>query len=322
MYIKLKTTIKPYFKASACALLLSLSVTLSAQTMSTHAFVQRDSTLYLDVYRPQNPRADKAAVMAVFGGGFVVGNRDDAYQRKVAEVLTQRGFTVISPDYRLGLKDTATVKKHSSLFKIDDLFQYCIDIATEDCAAAVRWVCAHAAELDIDTSRLVLTGSSAGAIAVLQLDYCRANTLPAAKELPSGWKPAAVVPYSGGIMCHKRDLKYKTPPAPTMLMHGVKDKIVHYKHFGLPFCAKLYGAKTVSKRMKKQGIPHWIIRFEGVGHEVAAWLPNSADLFCAFVDQVLAGRISSLDATMTDSELKPTKWTTMTMLQMYKEVDN
>lgn len=322
MYIKLKTTIKPYFKASACALLLSLSVTLSAQTKSTHAFVQRDSTLYLDVYRPQNPRADKAAVMAVFGGGFVVGNRDDAYQRKVAEVLTQRGFTVISPDYRLGLKDTATVNKYRSLFKIDDLFQYCIDIATEDCAAAVRWVCAHAAELDIDTSRLVLTGSSAGAIAVLQLDYCRANTLPAAKELPAGWKPAAVVPYSGGIMCHKRDLKYKTPPAPTMLMHGVNDKIVHYKHFGLPFCAKLYGAKTVSKRMKKQGIPHWIIRFEGVGHEVAAWLPNSADLFCAFVDQVLAGRISSLDATMTDSELKPTKWTTMTMLQMYKEVDN
>lgn len=318
MYIKLNTTIKPYFKASACALLLSLSVTLSAQTKSTHAFVQRDSTLYLDVYHPQNPRADKAAVMAVFGGGFVVGNRDDAYQRKVAEVLTQRGFTVISPDYRLGLKDTATVNKYRSLFKIDDLFQYCIDIATEDCAAAVRWVCAHAAELDIDTSRLVLTGSSAGAIAVLQLDYCRANTLPAAKELPSGWKPAAVVPYSGGIMCHKRDLKYKTPPAPTMLMHGVKDKIVHYKHFGLPFCAKLYGAKTVSKRMKKQGIPHWIIRFEGVGHEVAAWLPNSADLFCAFVDQVLAGRISSLDATMTDSELKPTKWTTMTMLQMYK----
>ena len=322
MYIESKTSIKLSFRALAFVFLLTLGTTLSAQTKNTYPFVQRDSTLYLDVYRPQNPRPDKAAVMAVFGGGFVVGNRDDAYQRQVAEVLTQRGFTVISIDYRLGLKDSTTVKKYSSLFKIDDLFQYCIDIATEDCAAAVRWVCTHAAELDIDTSRLVLTGSSAGAIAVLQLDYCRANALPAAKELPADWKPAAVVPYSGGIMCHKRDLKYKTPPAPTMLMHGVKDKIVHYKHFGLPFCAKLYGAKTVSKRMKKQGIPHWIIRFEGVGHEVAAWLPNSADLFCAFVDQALAGRISSLDATMTDSELKPTKWTTMTMLQMYKGVEN
>lgn len=298
------------------------TMSLSAPKAETYAFVQRDSTLYLDVYRPQNPRPDKAAVISVFGGGFVVGARNDTLQMANVEALTQRGFTVISIDYRLGLKDSTTVKKYSSLFKIDDLFQYCIDIATEDCAAAVAWVCAHASEIDIDPTRLVLTGCSAGAIAVLQLDYCRANALPAAKELPAGWKPAAVVPYSGGIMCHKRDLKYKTPPAPTMLMHGVKDKIVHYKHFGLPFCAKMYGANTVAKRMKKQNIPHWIIRFEGVGHEVASWLPSSVELFCCFVDQALAGRVTNLDATMTDSELKPTIWTTMTMLQMYKGVEN
>ena len=65
MYIKHKTTIKPSFKALACALLIAVSAALPAQTKSTYAFVQRDSTLYLDVYRPQNPRADKAAVMAV-----------------------------------------------------------------------------------------------------------------------------------------------------------------------------------------------------------------------------------------------------------------
>ena len=299
-------------------IMLFATMSLSAQTAETYAFVQRDSTLYLDVYRPQNPRPDKAAVISVFGGGFVVGARNDTLQMANVEVLTQRGFTVISIDYRLGLKDTATVKKYSSLFKIDDLFQYCIGLAVEDCAAAVAWVCAHAVELDIDPSRIALTGCSAGAIAVLQLDYCRANSLPEASALPAGWKPAAVVPYSGGVMCRKHDLKYKTPPAPTMLMHGVKDKIVSYKHFGLPFCAKMYGSYTVSKRMKKQGIPHWIIRFEGVGHEVASWLPSSVELFCCFVDQALAGRVTNLDATMTDQELKPTIWTTMTMLQMYR----
>lgn len=302
----------------AACLLFSATSMAEIPKPSTYAFVQRDSTLYLDVYRPQNPRPDKAAVMAVFGGGFVTGARNDAYQQRVAQELTQHGFTVISPDYRLGLKDTATVKKYSSLFKIDDLFQYCIGLAVEDCAAAVAWVCAHAAELDIDASRLILTGCSAGAIAMLQLDYCRANSLPEVSALPAGWKPAAVVPYSGGVMCKKRDLRYKTPPAPTMLMHGVKDKVVAYKHFGLPFCAKMYGSYTVSKRMKKQGIPHWIIRFEGVGHEVASWLPSSVELFCCFVDQALAGRVTNLDATMTDQELKPTKWTTMTVLQMYK----
>ena len=63
----------------------------------------------------------------------------------------------------------------------------------------------------------------------------------------------------------------------------------------------------------------WIVRFEGVGHEVASWLPGSVDLFCAFVDQTLAGRISTLDATMTDSKLTPTKWTEMNVIDLYKQ---
>ena len=290
-----------------------------AQTKTTYPFVERDSTLYLDVHKPAVARADKASVLAVFGGGFVVGKRDDKYQTALADSLVKRGFTVISIDYRLGLKDSVMVASHSRLLDIDDLFQYCIDIATEDCAEAVKWAVAHAKDIDIDPTRIALTGSSAGAITVLQLDYCRANGLPQASALPEGWKPAAVIPYAGGVMCRKRDLKYKTDPAPTLLMHGTKDKIVAYKGFGLPFHSKLFGAKTIDKRMKKQDIPHWFIRFEGIGHEVASWLPGSVDLFCAFVDQALAGRISSLDATMTDSKLKPTEWTDMSLFELYKK---
>ena len=211
------------------------------------------------------------------------------------------------------------VAQNQRLFDIDDLFQYCIDIATEDCAEAVAWVVTHAQELDIDPAKIVLTGSSAGAITVLQLDYCRANGLPQASALPKDWKPAAVIPYAGGVMCRKHDLKYDTPPAPTLLMHGTKDKIVTYKSLGLPFHAKLFGAKRVDKAMKKQDIPHWFIRFEGIGHEVASWFPGSVDLFCGFVNQALAGRVTSLDATMTDSKLKPTEWTDMSLFELYKK---
>lgn len=300
-------------------LLLFTSVSSMAQTKTTYSFVERDSTLYLDVHKPMVARADKAAVLAVFGGGFIVGKRDDNYQTALADSLVKRGFTVISIDYRLGLKDSVMVANHSRLLDIDDLFQYCIDIATEDCAEAVKWTVTHAKEIDIDPSRITLTGSSAGAITVLQLDYCRANGLPQASALPEGWKPAAVIPYAGGVMCRKRDLKYKTDPAPTLLMHGTKDKIVAYKGFGLPFHAKLFGAKTIDKKMKKQDIPHWFIRFEGIGHEVASWFPGSVDLFCAFIDQAFAGRVSSLDATMTDSKLQPTEWTNMSLFDIYKK---
>ena len=301
--------------------LFSLVLPVKAQNTlpecRTYEFVKRDSALYLDVYKPLIPREDKAAVISLFGGGFFSGARNNREMKQVAQALTERGFTVISIDYRLGFQDKEMVASHSKLFKLTELFQYCIDIATQDCAAAVAWTCANADMLDIDPSRIILTGSSAGAISVLQLDYCRANTLKDASELPAGWKPAAVVPYSGGIMCHKRDLKYETAPAPTMLMHGKKDKIVNYKSFGLPLSSKLFGSKKINKAMNRQDIPHWFISFEDVGHEVAIWLPGSVDLFCSFVDMALAGRTTTLEADIIDSDLKPAKWAQMSMLQLY-----
>ena len=283
----------------------------------TYVFLERDSALKLDVYRPEKPRQDKAAVMTLFGGGFFSGARNNKEMKETAAALLERGFTVISIDYRLGFRDSAMVASHNKLLKLTGLFQFCIDIATQDCAAAVAWVYSNAQMLDIDPSKLILTGSSAGAITVLQLDYCRANSLEQASALPPGWKPAAVIPYSGGIMCHKSDLKYATDPAPTMLMHGKKDKIVAYRSFGLPFSSKMFGAKKVDKAMNRQDIPHWFIRFREIGHEVAIWLPGSIDLFCTFVNLTLQGRITTLDADMSDSNLRPTRWAQMSMIQLY-----
>lgn len=299
-------------------LLLLTAVAVQAQEVkTTHVFAGRDSALRLDVWRPATPRPDSACVVALFGGGFVTGSRDNGYQQQVAKMLTERGFVVVSPDYRLGLKDTAMVARYASLRGARTLFQWCIDMAAEDCAAAVAWVVMHADELGVNPSRIVLTGSSAGAIAVLQMDYCRANGLPEASVLPKGWKPAAVVPYSGALMC-KGKPQWKTPPAPTMLMHGTKDKIVAYKRFPIVLKHALYGADVVAGQMRKQGYPYWMVRFEGIGHEVASWLPGSVDLFCAFVGQAFAGRVTTLDATMSDSKLTPTKWTDMNVMDLYK----
>ncbi len=284
---------------------------------NTYMFVERDSSLCLDVYKPETPRADKAAVLMAFGGGFISGERNNDQMKRWASALLEHGFTVISIDYRLGFKDSAMVASHSKLLKLPDLFMHCIDIAVQDCAAAVAWVCSNAGMLDIDPSKLILTGSSAGAITILQLDYYRANSMSGASALPAGWKPVAVIPYSGGVMCRDSKLRYATHPAPTMLLHGTKDRIVTYKSIGLPFGKKMHGGKKMDKALTRQDIPHWFIRFDGIGHEVADWLPGSVDLFCTFVDLTLAGRITTLDATMTDSGLKPTAWAQMNMFQLY-----
>ena len=299
------------------AAVLLLPLTAGAQVKKTYAFVERDSTLWLDVWSPEVPRSDKACVVALFGGGFVIGERDNKLQTEIAQLLTARGYTVVSPDYRLGLKDSVKMKTYKGLTDMNDMFQWVIDIATEDCAAALAWVVTHAGELNINPERVVLTGCSAGAITVLQFDYCRANSLPQAAVLPEGWKPAAVVPYSGGVMC-KGKPKWQTPPAPTMLMHGTKDKIVSYKQFPPVLSHALYGSATVFKRMKKEGYPVWMMRYEGIGHEVASFLPGSEDLFCGFVEQVFSGRRTTLDATLKDEKLVPTEWTKMNVFDIYK----
>lgn len=306
------------------AFYLGLAFPLAGQAQSerlpecqTYIYAQRDSALYLDVYQPKVARTDRAAVITLFGGGFYKGARNNYIMKENIRALLERGFTVISIDYRLGLRDSAMVASHKKLFKLTSLFEYCIDIAVQDCAEAVAWTCANSEKLNIDPTKIILTGSSAGAITVLQLDYYRANMCDQASGLPDEWVPAAVVPYSGGILCHKRELKYASPPAPTMLMHGTDDKIVNYKSFGLPMSPKIFGAKKVDKVMDRQDFPHWIIRFPGSGHEVASWLPGSIDMFCTFVDLTLSGRTTTLDATMTDLNLKPNRWTGMTVIQMY-----
>ena len=304
-------------KALSFLLLAAVAFGAVAQQKQTYQFVQRDSALYLDVWSPETPRSDRACVVALFGGGFIEGQRDNSLQTTIARQLTARGYTVVSPDYRLGLKDSAMVASHSTLAKVRDLFQWTIDIATEDCAAALAWVVANAGKLNINPDRIVLTGCSAGAITVLQLDYCRANALPQASVLPDGWKPAAVVPYAGAIMC-KGKPEYKTPPAPTMLMHGTKDKIVAYKRFPRLLRHALYGSATVFKQMKKQDFPVWIMRYEGIGHEVASFLPGSVDLFCGYVEQVFNGRRTTLDATVRDEKLVPTEWTKMNVGDIYR----
>ena len=297
-------------------LLLAAVAAQGQDSVRTYVFAERDSALRLDVWRPATPRPDSACVVALFGGGFAIGERDNEYQRKVAKVLTDRGFTVVSPDYRLGLKDSTMIAKYAKLSGYQDLFQWCVDIAVEDCAAACAWVVEHAAEIGVSLQRVILTGSSAGAITVLQMDWCRVNGLGQASALPEGWKPAAVVPYAGGIMCKGRP-QWKAQPAPTMLMHGTEDRIVNYKKFPPVLSRALYGADVVGRQMTKAGYPHWIVRYEGIGHEVASWLPGSVDLFCTFVERALAGHVSSLDATMTDSKLQPTEWTKMTVMELY-----
>ncbi len=291
---------------------MALAVSVSAQ--QTYVFAHRDTTqLRLDVYQPANPRADQACVMYVFGGGFFSGERNNQSSVRACQALADRGFVVVSIDYRLYLRHAPKLP----LLKMYTNFDTAIRYAVEDCSDAVNFICSHAKELNINTSRIILTGSSAGAIAVLQADYCRANRLPAAMAMPGGFKPAAVIPYSGAILCRNSQLHYATPPAPTCFFHGTCDKVVNYRRFRGAIHTSLFGASSLAKVFKKNSYPYWIMRFDGNGHEVSIALPQTINEFCAFVDATLSGADMQYDATCRSSKVPTTSWSKMTVFDLY-----
>lgn len=283
----------------------------------TYEFVRRgDRSLLMDFYHPKEMRADSACVVFLFGGGFVEGSRDGEWVRNYCQLLARRGFVAVAIDYRLHLRevnfDTVT------LMKTQRVFRDAINITASDCAAAIAYLYKNASRLGLATDRIVLCGSSAGAIGALQLDYCRANALPPADELPAGWKPAAVVAFSGAVYADGGKPKYKTPPAPTFFLHGDKDRIVNFKKFPPVLRSGLYGPKKLHKVFEKNGYPHWFFVFEGIGHEVASLFLSMNYEVEAFIDKVNKGHQMFYDAEVRDSNVVPTRWTTMGVFDLYK----
>lgn len=299
---------------------------LSLLLLSLPTFAQRETYVFkqfkdgkemkLDVYRPQHPRADSTCVIYVFGGGFVTGARDNKSSALACSRLTENGYTAVSIDYRLGV--SPTVLDSLGKLRVNTMFRNAISMAVEDLSDAVAYVWNHAEELGVRRDRIVLTGSSAGAITVLQTDYSRVNGLPAAKALPSEFVPLAVISYSGGIMCPNRQLKYAKAPAPTCFFHGMEDRIVNYKSFRGNLKERLNGTKVIAKLFRKERYPYWALSFEDLGHEVSGYLPSTMLEFNAFVDMVDSGRRTFYDMKCSDTKFNPTQWSKMNIFDLYK----
>ncbi|MGH9233851.1 MAG: alpha/beta hydrolase [Acidimicrobiales bacterium] len=94
------------------------------------------------VYVPTSEPGPRPVLVYFHGGGWVIGDIEthDGTARAVAEAS---GATVVSVDYRLAPEDP-------------------FPASLDDCLAAVRWVAANAADLDVDPARLAVGGDSAG----------------------------------------------------------------------------------------------------------------------------------------------------------------
>ncbi len=262
--IPMKSGTRIYFAVLTFLFLILCKPSFSQK--QTVVYAQRDTQeLKMDIYPPAVIKEVNPCVIFVFGGGFLIGSRDDKIYSKYFKSLSDSGYFVASIDYRLGLKNA---KKAPSLFNRKPLI-HAIDIAVEDFYSATKYLLQHAGELNIDTSKIIASGSSAGAITVLTADYRKRNGYDD-KTLPGSFQYAGVVSFAGAIYSNHGHPKYAVHPAPMLLFHGNNDKIVPFKKIAL-FGTGMYGSSVIIKRFKKMDAPYRLMVFDKTGHAAAAF---------------------------------------------------
>ena len=236
--------------------------------------------LKLDIYYPKTDLfKNRPLVMLIHGGAFYIGSKESAAEREMAISLAKRGYVVASIDYRLGFK----------LLSSDiELSAY---RAVQDAHAALRFLSHNAKGLGIDPNQVYVGGTSAGAMASLNVAFMDNDELPerimeAYREGKLGKIEESGNKYSetftiksvanlwGGVA----DLSIidKDEKISVLSIHGTADEIVPYEN-DYPFrnalminrlvVDKMYGSKMIDDRLKMLGFRNQLISLNGLGHE-------------------------------------------------------
>ena len=137
---------------SARALALSLRESTSSaerETAGQVVFEDREivasdghTSMIVRIYRPTNSSRLRPAVVFFHGGAFVLGDLESEHPRCL-RYAAEGGCVVVSVNYRLAP-------------------EHPFPVGVEDCYEGLLWTVSHAAELNIDPTRLAVAGSSAG----------------------------------------------------------------------------------------------------------------------------------------------------------------
>lgn len=297
---------------------LLVSIGMASAQSQTYCFAHRDTCdLYMDVYKPNadSVQVHPQTLVYVFGGGFIMGKRNSDDVIQYCQAMAREGYTMVAIDYRLGLKGVKKVgATHTKPLDM------AIHMAVEDLFSAVKYLLDNSSELDIDPTQIVITGGSAGAITCLQADYELCNRTSWAQEMPTDFRFAGVIPFAGAIFSREGKVEYKVHnPAPTMFLHGTADKLVNYKQIKV-FNLGFFGAYPLAKRFSQMGYPYMVVRFVGIGHQVAAFSESEIERTLWFIEHYIDKKEPlTIDISITDPTIKVSDFNSFTAKDLYGE---
>jgi hypothetical protein len=234
--------------------------------------------------------------MLIHGGAFYVGNKEAATEWTMATALAKRGYVVASINYRLGFKPLASDMEMSGYRAI------------QDAHAALRYLSHYSNDLGINPSQVYVGGTSAGAIASLNLAFMDNEERPPGILKAEKEGLVGKIEESGNDFTDKFEIKAvanlwgavgnlkiisRDEKIPVLSVHGTADKIVPY-NYDHPFqnflginrllTDKMYGSKPIHEWLQALGIRNQLVTLKGLGHEPEL---EGSNILNSYMDTIL-----------------------------------
>ena len=239
--------------------------------VQTYTYAQKDSQeLQLDIYAPAfDHEINRPVFLYVHGGGFSGGTRDGARIKSFCQRIAKYGYVAVSISYRLTRKGKPNgFGCDCSVYEKLKTF----DAAVEDLQDASSFLIRQQNTLGIDPNKIIISGSSAGAEAVLIAAY-----EPAYYHGPESGpiSYAGVIVMAGAIPDINK--VYRDSAIPSMFFHGTCDNLVPYGKAPHHYCTEdkagyliLHGSYSIAEKLRQLGKPYWLHTTCGEGHSLAS----------------------------------------------------
>ena len=240
---------------------------------TTHTFTSKGGTrLAFDFYRANKATEPLPLVVYVHGGGFSGGTRNSEDIVLFAEQLAQRGYGVASVDYRLTMTDRGFGCEVPAREKVA-----AFEEAAYDVSLALQMILAQNDQFHINTKKIILMGSSAGAETVLHMAFVYQNPV-----LSHDTKYAGVISLAGAMI--STDTLSMDRAVPSLFFHGTGDPLVpygvaphHYCGEDAPGYLMLYGPAPIAQRIKGLKTSYYLYSVDGGSHDWAG-IPMAQNL--------------------------------------------
>lgn len=263
-----------------------------AQEIKTMTYFQNDTIkLDLDLYLPQKKTNEKIPlIIFAFGGGFSGGERTG--EKDFGIYMAKNGYAVASISYTLFMKGKDFGCGGILTEKIK-----AIQLGVSDMWQATSYLIENANKYNLDTSKIFISGISAGAEIGFHATYWDYKLMNLYKNnLPENFKYKGFIGGSGAIM--DINLITKENAIPMLLAHGNTDSTVPYNvgsHRSCPTNASgwliLFGSYAVYNHIIDLHKDAQLITFCGIGHEYSGYLFHQGQHYVLdFVNDVLNGK--------------------------------